>query len=232
MSGYESLFNYYKECFSMIDCFHFNSEVSKSVYTSHLSKVNGIVVPITHSGIKDNRRVKSFDNDVLRIGFIGSEEPFKGLPLLINVLNGIGVEEKWELSVWGGRIAKDPSLPIYYRGKFSSESIEKVYDNMDVLIVPSVWKETFSLVTLEAMSYGVPVIVSDNVGAQDIVKEYDPKFVFHGEEELKNLLMEMLSDRSVLRAFNDRLLNMEWKYSMQDHAEEVVKEIYGGGVAQ
>ena len=79
------------------------------------------------------------------------------------------MEEKWELSVWGGKVGKHSSLSIQYKGKYNAQTIENVYEAMDVLIVPSVWKETFSLVTLEALSYGVPVIVSDNVGAQDNV---------------------------------------------------------------
>ena len=181
MSGYESLMNYYRECFSLVDCFHFNSEVSKTVYTTH--------IPITHCGIEDNRSMKSFNAEKLRMGFIGSDEPFKGLPLLIEALEEIGMEDKWELSVWGGKVGKHPSLPIQYKGKYSAQTIENVYEAMDVLIVPSVWKETFSLVTLEALSYGVPVIVSDNVGAQDVVKQYDERFVYYERKDLENPLL-------------------------------------------
>ena len=153
MSGYESLMKYYRECFSLVDCFHFNSEVSKSVYTTHMPNINGMVIPITHCGIKDNRRKKTYNSEKLRMGFIGSDEPFKGLPVLIEALEEIGMEDKWELSVWGGKLGKHLSLPIQYKGKYSAQTIENVYEAMDVLIVPSVWKETFSLVTLEALSY-------------------------------------------------------------------------------
>ena len=226
MSGYESLMNYYRECFSLVDCFHFNSEVSKTVYTTHMPNTNGIVIPITHYGIKDNRSMKSFNSEKLRMGFIGSDEPFKGLPLLIEALEEIGMEDKWELSVWGGKVGKHPSLPIQYKGKYSAQTIENVYEAMDVLIVPSVWKETFSLVTLEALSYGVPVIVSDNVGAQDVVKEYNPRFVYHSEDELKCLLKEILKDRSLLQEFNQKVLDMPWKHGMEEHAKEIVDKIY------
>ena len=39
----------------------------------------------------------------------------------------------------------------------------------DLLVAPSIWYETFGFTVLEALSYGVPVIVSDHVGAKDIV---------------------------------------------------------------
>ena len=226
MSGYESLMNYYRECFSLVDCFHFNSEVSKTVYTTHMPNINGIVIPITHCGIKDNRRLKSFNTKKLRMGFIGSDEPFKGLPLLIEALEEIGMEDKWELSVWGGKLGKHPSLPIQYKGKYSAQTIENVYEAMDVLIVPSVWKETFSLVTLEALSYGVPVIVSDNVGAQDIVKQYDERFVYHERKDLEIILKAIIEDKSILRDFNRQICELPWSHDMLSHAEEIVNRIY------
>ena len=226
MKDYQKLLDYYKKCFSLVDCFHYNSETSKEVFMQYLPTSKGQVVSITHGGIEDNRFRKVYGHDVLHIGFIGNSTPYKGLPLLISVLQDIGMIESWDLSVWGGGVGTHPSLPVYYKGKFDSSTIADVYSAMDVLIVPSIWKETFSLVTLEALSYGVPVIVSDNVGAQDIVKLYNPKFVYHSEDELKSLICEILSDKNLLAEFNDKLLSSKWKYSMEEHAKEIIDKIY------
>lgn len=226
MNKYQKLLDYYKKCFSLVDCFHYNSETSKEVFMQYLPTSKGQVVSITHGGIEDHRIRKVYGHDVLHIGFIGNSTPYKGLPLLISMLKDIGMSESWDLSVWGGGVGKHPSLPIYYKGKFDSSTIADVYEAMDVLIVPSIWKETFSLVTLEALSYGVPVIVSDNVGAQDIVKLYNPKFVYHSGDELKSLICEILSDKNLLAEFNDKLLSSKWKYSMEEHAKEIIGKIY------
>lgn len=226
MSDYQQLLEYYKKCFSMVDCFHFNSETARDVYTQYLPSCDGKVISITHDGIKDNRQHKDFNHDVVHIGFIGNSTPYKGLPLLISTLESIGMSDSWDLAIWGGGLGQYASLPIYYRGKFDSSTIEKVYQAMDVLIVPSIWKETFSLVTLEALSYGVPVIVSDNVGAQDVVKGYNPRFVYHSEKELKNLLVEIIQDRSLLLEYNQRILDMPWKHEMEVHAKDVIEKIY------
>lgn len=226
MKDYQKLLDYYKKCFSLVDCFHYNSETSKEVFMQYLPTSKGQVVSITHGGIEDHRIRKVYGHDVLHIGFIGNSTPYKGLPLLISVLQDIGMIESWELSVWGGGVGTHPSLPVYYKGKFDSSTIADVYSAMDVLIVPSIWKETFSLVTLEALSYGDPVIVSDNVGAQDIVKLYNPKFVYHSEDELKSLICEILSDKNLLAEFNDKLLSSKWKYSMEEHAKEIIDKIY------
>lgn len=226
MKDYQKLLDYYKKCFSLVDCFHYNSETSKEVFMQYLPTSKGQVVSITHGGIEDHRIRKVYGHDVLHIGFIGNSTPYKGLPLLISVLQDIGMIESWDLSVWGGGVGTHPSLPVYYKGKFDSSTIADVYSAMDVLIVPSIWKETFSLVTLEALSYGVPVIVSDNVGAQDIVKLYNPKFVYNSEDELKSLICEILSDKNLLAEFNDKLLSSKWKYSMEEHAKEIIDKIY------
>lgn len=223
MNDYRKLLNYYKECFDFIDYFHFNSKTAQNVYLENLGYVNGNVIPITHSGIKDNRHRKIFDANILRIGFIGNDTPYKGLPLLMNVLKHMSSTSSWRLDVWGGKSSKkDKDCQIYYRGKFNSISAPRVYENMDVLVVPSIWKETFGFVVLEALSYGVPVIVSNNVGAKDIVRQYNERFIFTSESELSVLLNNIINDRSLLVKFNEQILNLEWKHSMENHAQDII----------
>ena len=48
-----------------------------------------------------------------------------------------------------------------------------VYSEIDILIVPSKWKETFGLIVLEGVSFGVKVFVSDSVGAKEILEKED-----------------------------------------------------------
>lgn len=219
-SEYMDLLNYYKECFSLIDCIHFNSEVSKSVYERTLGECEGKTVSITHGGIEDNRKIKSFSECGLVVGFIGNDTPYKGLQVLKKAIEGLDIE----VMVWGGK--RKEEHPVHYRGKFSKDQLSKVYKDMDVLVVPSVWKETFSLVTLEALSFGVPVIVSDNVGAQDIVKEYNPCFVYHSEEDLRDLLITLVNDKSQLVEYNKSILKKPWKHDMKHHASEIINLIY------
>lgn len=226
-NSFKSLLDYYRQCFELVDVFHFNSNVAKKQYEQNLdvSAAEKIVIPITHQGINDNRKEKFFDKKILNVGFIGAETPYKGLSVLINTLKKLD-KSKWKLDVWGGRIAQDSEYPIFYKGKFNKSGIHQVYDEMDLLVVPSVWKETFSLVTLEALSYGVPVLVSDNVGAQDLVKEYAPEFVYKTETELNSILTVLLNDRSLLKKYNQAILALPWKHDSLSHAKEIVEKVY------
>lgn len=223
---YQSLIDYYKDCFSIVDEFHFNSEVTRDTYRKYIVPKEEKIIPITHNGINDHRRKKSFEDNCLKIGFVGSAAPYKGLSRLIMALKQLNRNDKWRLDVWGDTIGQDESLPIYYRGKFTHSAIETVYTTMDIMVVPSLWHETFSLVTLEALSYGVPVLVSDTVGAKDIVKEYDSKFVFHSDEELVSLLDLLVDDKSLLRNYNEAIIANDWRHSMSEHAREIIEELY------
>ena len=227
MNDYKKLLDYYKECFSLIDCFHFNSRVTRDTYLRFFKPRGSIVLPITHNGIKDHRKLKSYDEpSLLRIGFVGNAAPYKGLPKLIEALESLNMNNKWRLDVWGSFVGEEEAFPIHYRGKFDHRAIEMVYTTMDIMVVPSQCHETFSLVTLEALSYGVPVLVSDTVGAKDIVVQYNPRFVYHSQEELVELLRELICDRILLKEYNAKILSGEWNHSMKEHALEIIDKLY------
>ena len=59
-------------------------------------------------------------------------------------------------------------MKVHERG-FSQADLARIFAETDVLVAPSIWYETFGFTVLEAISYGVPVIVSDHVGAKDII---------------------------------------------------------------
>lgn len=228
---YAQLLETYHRMFDMVDTFHFNSQNTADVYRRYLDiPVASKVIPITHGGILDHRRKRAFDSNMLRLGFIGSEDPYKGLPMLkevIRQLNQEGLSGILSLVVYGGRTGVDEHLPnVRYKGRFCATMLEKVYDDMDLLIVPSICNETFSLVTLEALSYGVPVSVSDMVGAKDVVTQYDDHFVFKTKENLYALLKRLVDNKTELIRYNDAIVSRPWQWSMEKHAEDIVEKLY------
>lgn len=229
VNSYSSLIELYHKYFVLIDCFHFNSTVSKEVFQQYITPKQFVVLPISHTGISDNREIKIIDSKHIRLGFIGSKATYKGFPLLKSVLNKLdnsGISN-WSLQVWGNEIGVDlDNDKIQHKGKFSSENIKNVFSEIDLLIVPSVWKETFSLITLEALSYGVPVLVSSNVGAKDIVSDYYSDFVFFpSEENLNFTLQNILSNPNLLEEYNKKIYSNKFDYSLEDHLLKI-KELY------
>ena len=223
---YAFLASYYMDMFKMIDIFHFNSSVSKQVYEKIITNVRGLIIPITHIGINDNRHIKDFTRPTLHIGYIGHTAAYKGFDVLKRALSMC--KGSYVLNVWGGAPSvKDTRCSwIKFCGVFDASMQSDVYNDMDVLVVPSVWKETFSLIVLEALSYGVPVIVSDNVGAKDIVAGYDKRFVYGTEGELAGLLDEIVHNRYRLICFNKEIVNGEWEHSTIRHSDEIMEKLY------
>ena len=95
---------------------------------------------------------------------------------------------------------------IEQKGYFTKETIDSVYGNIDILIVPSKCKETFGLITVEALSYGVNVFVSENVGSKDLLPE---THVFKDKEDL-------------LAKINNNQLEKVPLKTMEEHSSEVV----------
>lgn len=67
--------------------------------------------------------------------------------------------------------SKEKQLPVSFTGFLNQGEIAEAYAASDVLVLPSAYGETWGLVTNEAMSCGLPAIVSDRVGCgPDLVK--------------------------------------------------------------
>lgn len=227
VSSFDSLIEYYKNIFSLIDCIHFNSAVAKEVYLKYCQLNKSYVVPITTNKIQDRRSARIFNSNKIRLGFIGSINDYKGFPMLKSVLGELFSRDisNFTLDVWeDGLNGIDNDYPfITYRGKYKTSQLKEVFSEMDLLVVPSVWKETFSLVSLESLSFGTPVLVSENVGAKNIIRKYDEQFVFSGIEGLKNILERTSNSIALLQEYNDRIIKGSWDHSMLNHSAKITR---------
>ena len=100
--------------------------------------------------------------------------------------------------------------------------ISDILYGLDCIVVPSVCYETFSLVTLEALSHGIPAIVSDHVGAKDIVASYKSDCIFHSTSELKQLMKMYITDPHKLIEYNQEIMISDWNFSLASHAEIIL----------
>jgi glycosyltransferase involved in cell wall biosynthesis len=93
----------------------------------------------------------------------------------------------------------DRESKIHLLGKVSSASIPGVYAASDVLVVPSVCEEAFSLVTLEGLASGLPVIASQVGGIPEIVNRKNGILVPPGDERTLEEAMYLLAKDGHLR---------------------------------
>ncbi len=144
---------------------------------------------------------KKLDRKIFIFGFAGTISYHKGAHLLIELSQRIG--ERGKIIVWGNdrndvilskRLKKIKN--IEYRGEFSFNEKEEVYNNIDYLIVPSIWEENSPLVIHESLLYNTPVIASNRGGNIELIKDGKNGFLFDPEDKnsLINLVEKIIRD--------------------------------------
>lgn len=221
--SYSSLINYYSDMFNYIDRFLFNSNVAKGVYEKYI-KCNGKVISITHGDIKDNRKIKDFNHDKLKVTYLGPNKKYKGFDLLIATMKEINKEYKSriELNLYGDTNKFNIDTNIKFNGRYLYNQLEEIFDSTDLLVVPSVCNETFGFIVLEGLSYGVPVLVNVCVGSIDILnKNINGMVVELSEKSLYEKLKSICNERTILKEFNANIVKGEFEYNLSNHCEEV-----------
>jgi len=99
------------------------------------------------------------------------------------------------------RFARERGLSVHFAGFVNQTDLPKHYAAGDVLVLPSTY-EPRGLVVNEAMACGLPVIVSDRVGAiGDVVQPDDNAFVFPaGDFRTLASQLDRLAEEPELRA--------------------------------
>ncbi len=95
---------------------------------------------------------------------------------------------------------------VFFPGFLRGEELEKIYQSADLYVMPSV-SEPFGLVALEALSNKVPVIVSKQSGAAEVIR-HSLKVNFWDTDDLANKIVSVLK--------NDSLRNSLSKYGHKE----------------
>src|SRR6185312_4107170 len=106
----------------------------------------------------------------------------------------------------------------HFRGTVSLPELQSLYQQADLLILPSIWQESYGLPVAEAMASGVPVLATRSGGVPELIEDgvsgrLVPRF---DADALTNAMRGMLADPDRLRAMGqaariraERLLTWE-----------------------
>lgn len=222
---YKKLRDYYYSLLKLMDMIHYNSSVTKKVYESVFALPNSCIVVITHSDIKDNRKVKDYSNDCLRIRYLGPQSGAKGYQLLKLALDNLWkVQQEFCLDVHFAPM--EPAPYIKSHDRYSYAELERIFDETDVLVAPSIWYETFGFTVLEALSYGVPVVISGNVGAKDILVQGAGIVIENIDaQKLFTTLQNLTTDR--LRVMNGTIVDKQMIMQIEEMSRQIETSCYG-----
>ena len=120
----------------------------------------------------------------IRFGFLGRLDPTKGLEVLLDSAIHLPSTTTWSLDIGGRGLAK---YERYLRAKYRMPTIkfsgyvepEGFFEQIDVLVVPSLWHDPSPRVINEAYARGVPVIGSSRGGIPELVADGYTGFIFN-----------------------------------------------------
>ena len=217
---YKALREFYYTYFKMIDVIHFNSSNTRKVFNCFLNMNDkATTISISNAQIEDHRTVRKINHE-LRIGYLGPASVKKGFYLLIEACDKLYESKKnFKLVVFNGYAGKEY---IETHDAYTRSELGAVMAQIDVLVVPSVWNETFGFTVLEALSYGIPPIVTDTVGAKDlIISGFNGKIV-NNTNALIQLLKDITEKPEIVEKWNENIVLHGHIKSMREHTEEIL----------
>ena len=134
-----------------------------------------------------------------RVGYIGGLSWQKGVHVLIEAFNQL--PQPCELWI-AGDMTFDPTYTdqlqeqandnIHFLGTQSRDAIWQMLREVDIVVIPSIWYESFCFIISEAFAMGVPVIASELGALAERVEHGKNGFLFPAGDS--NALHKVLSD--------------------------------------
>lgn len=99
-----------------------------------------------------------------------------------------------------------------------------LYNTCSVSVLPSI-EDGFGLVVPEAMATGMPVIVSSNVGAKDLVKSGKDGFIVPAgnPEKLKNKILYLYENQKEIRRMGNNARKKAEKYTWEEYGKKLIE---------
>jgi glycosyltransferase involved in cell wall biosynthesis len=117
----------------------------------------------------------------LRVLYVGILMPHKGAHVLIEALKGLP-PDAIQVSLYGKvipywrpyaeRLQQEAmGLPVSFYDGYPHDQLGAILSQHDVLVMPMIWEETFSILTHEALLAGLPVVAARRGALPDTVQD-------------------------------------------------------------
>ena len=188
------------------------------------------------SHLNGHRKTSS---DPLRIAFIGTLSVHKGCHVLVEsfrmlkspdlCLNIYGNTEQFKDYTRRLKELIGDDERIKLKGTFPPEDLGKVFAEIDILVVPSLWYENTPLIVYSALATKTPVIATNLGGLKELIEPGVNGFLFEAgdKEGLKGCLEKIIHSPNLLKKLRENIKPIK---SMEEHVDEILEEYRGLGV--
>lgn len=167
---------------------------------------------VIYNAIEPIKPVKPADEPV--IGTLGSLNKTKGTSLILSAARELkNTYPNLKIRIMGDgperaaleQLSRELGLNTEFLGAGSSESLRPFFGSLRIYVQPS-YSESFGLSTLEAMSAGLPVIVSRAGALSEIITDEESGLTFErgNPERLARTLNKLLEDKDLYERLRGR----------------------------
>ena len=215
--------NHMEEIINMVDVFISPSITLRDFFINNgvdENKIKYLKYGFNTDKITYNKKIFN-ENSKINFGFMGRIIPTKGIKVLVDTFKELDSEK---LSIYGNIGVQKRFLEtnnIIFKGGYDNNTINQVLEDIDVLIVPSIWYENAPLVIQEAFLAGIPVITSNIGGMSELVQDGVNGFTFEvgDSKDLKRVITMISRDPLILNKLSNA------RESVVDIKDDVTKTI-------
>ncbi len=224
--SYRELRRYYTDMIESFNMIHCNSSNTSKIYKRYCNISNTVkVLNISHSAIKDFRQLRNCQRPV-RFGYLGPITQHKGYFFIKQVFDELSDvrSNSFQLHIFAE--CTDEANYLIKHPVYDYSELKNVMGEFDILLVPSLWNETFGFTALEALSYGMPAIVTENVGAKDlIVPKMNGDIVPPDIASMKSAVLEIIDNPENINRMSKYILQNIEIQDMSKHTSRII-ELY------
>jgi glycosyltransferase involved in cell wall biosynthesis len=229
--------------------FYFNS-IQKVLYKFGLKNVDVFIAPskyiqdLTETDVSPIIHLPNFVElrtfhelmNTYHLLFVGRLEKLKGVEFLIQAMALITkVFPQTRLTIIGDgsdktnllNLSKRLQLEKYiqFAGWVENKDLDAYYQNASIVVVPSVWVETFGIVILEAMSVGRPVIGTNIGGIPEIIDDGINGYLVapQNPDQIAEKVIKLFWEGELLKELGRNARKTAEEFSIEKHAENLEK---------
>jgi hypothetical protein len=170
----------------------------------------------------------------LRILYIGVLLPHKGAHVLVEALKGLP-PASFAVSLYGAVTPEGQAyaerlrtaaqgLPVQFHDPYPHDRLAAILAQHDVLVMPMIWEETFSILTREAFMSGMPVVAARRGALTEAVQDGVNGLLFEPENaaDLQRCLTRLISELGLI----ERLRSTDPQVKTVDEYASDIEERY------
>lgn len=173
----------------------------------------------------------------IKLLYVGTLNVHKGVDLLIKALNILRKQYNYDciyLTIVGTgdqnyedyckTLVDEFNLGSFVKflGRVSEHDLNILYSNHDIFIHPARWYEPFGRTIIEALSHGLPCIVSDTV-SKDVIGDAGLLFKHDNVEDLVDKIVILLNNVELYKLLSKNALKYINRFDINHVGNEIIK---------